>query len=324
MTTPRVTIGPMDDSSELDRVRSLWDKTSEERQQNPIQGWLDSPIVLEGYVQPRVSGAPQVNWLVGLVERHRIPKDGRWLSLGSGAADIEIFASQQGLFRSLTALDASPGSLDVARKSAESRGVANIEFGLADLNRLDLPREAFDVVLMNMSLHHVKELRETLSQVDRTLRPEGRLLINEFIGPRQFQFTDLQLEIVEQLLRALPSFWRQDIATGGEKSRYVRMPVEHWNVADPSEAIRSDRIVSEVERRFRVLERMDYGGTVLNLLLEHIIHNFDPADPKDVAAIRLLAEFESILIGKGVLPSDFTMMVLAKKKVRLGGLFGEG
>src|SRR4030095_1532829 len=197
--------------------------------------------------------------------------DGRWLSLGCGAADIEIFASQQGLFRSLRALDASPASVEVARRSAESKGVSNIEFDLADLNRLDLPLAAFDVVLMNMSLHHVKELRETLAQVDRTLRPHGRLLLNEFIGPRQFQFTDLQLDIVEQLLGGLPAFWRQDIANGGEKTRYQRMPVEHWNVADPSEAIRSDQIVREVERRFRVYDRIDYGGPGLHLVLAALL-----------------------------------------------------
>jgi ubiquinone/menaquinone biosynthesis C-methylase UbiE len=306
--------------TELERIRNLWDKTAGDRLLNPIQGWLDSPIVLESYVQPRVSGSPQVNWLVGLVERQRIPKAGRWLSLGCGAANIEIFASKQGIFGSLVALDASPASLETARQSAASQGVSNIEFGLADLNRLDLPRSAYDVVLMNMSLHHVKELRETLSQVRGTLRPDGRVLINEFIGPRQFQFTDLQLEIVERLLKALPPFWRQDIAVGGEKTRYNRMPVEHWNVADPSEAIRSDQIVSEIERQFYVVERIDYGGTVLNLLLEHIIHNFDAANPKDVTAIRLLAEFESILIGKGILPSDFTMMVLRSKRFLLRSL----
>lgn len=306
--------------SDLERVRELWDKTADERTRNPIQGWLDSSIVWENYVHPRVTGFPRINWLVGLADRHRIPKNSRWLSLGCGAANTEIFASTQGLFGSMVALDASPVSLDTARQAAESQGVSNIEFGPADLNRLDLPPAAYDVVLMNMSLHHVRELRQTLSQVRRTLRPQGRFLINEFIGPRQFQFPDLQLTIVDQLLAALPSFWRRDCATGGEKTHYVRMPVEHWNVADPSEAIRSDQIVSEIERQFKAIERIDYGGTILHLLLEHIVHNFDPGEPKDVAAIRLLAEFESILMERGVIASDFTMMVLAKKTSFLGGL----
>jgi ubiquinone/menaquinone biosynthesis C-methylase UbiE len=307
-------------SSELSRVQELWDKTAEERIHSPIQGWLDSPLVLESYVQPQVSGSPEINWLVGLAKRHEIPKQGRWLSLGCGSAGLEIFASKQGLFHSLVALDASPASLEVARRDAESQGVANIEFGSADLNRLDLPSSAYDVVLMNMSLHHVKNLRETLSQVRRTLRAPGRFLINEFIGPRQFQFTELQLSIVEQLLATLPTLWRRDIATGGDKTRYARMPVEHWNVADPSEAIRSDRIVPEIERQFHVIERIDYGGTLLNLLLEHIIHNFNPEDPKDVGVIRLLATFESILIRNHVLPSDFTVMVLERRSRALSGL----
>ena len=33
----------------------------------------------------------------------------------------------------------------------------------------------------------------------------------------------------------LPEFWRRDSATGGLKDEYIRMSVEHWNVADASE-----------------------------------------------------------------------------------------
>lgn len=44
------------------------------------------------------------------------------------------------------------------------------------------------------------------------------------------------------------------------------------------------------------------GGRILS------VHNFDYNDPKDVAAIRLVASFESILMRLGVLPSDFTLI----------------
>lgn len=303
---------------ELDRVTALWDKTAQDRVINPLQGWLDSPIVLENYVQPRVSGSPHVNWLVGLVDRLRIPKTGRWLSLGCGAAGLEVFSAKTGLFSSLVALDSSPASLEQARHAATAEGVDNVEFGQADLNRLELPTAQFDVVLMNMSLHHIKEIRNLLSQVRRALLPDGFLLVNEFIGPRQFQFTDLQLSLVRKLLAALPLFWRRDSATGEIKAEYRRMPVEHWNLADPSEAIRSDLIVSEVGRQFQIVERLDYGGTILNLLLEHIVHNFDPADEKDVAAIRLLGTIEEMLLQHGVIPSDFTVIAAKKAGKVLG------
>ena len=124
----------METNSEVERVAELWDKTAQERAVSPIQGWLDSPLVLEGYVQPKVSGSPQVNWLIALAERLSIPRTGHWLSLGCGSAGLEIFAAGEGLFRSLTAYDVSPASLDQARQAAASRGLENLEFRLADIS----------------------------------------------------------------------------------------------------------------------------------------------------------------------------------------------
>src|SRR5262249_29728660 len=151
---------------------------------------------LEKYVQPKITGTPHLNWLVGTAARAGIPKGGRWLSLGCGAADQEIHAASQGLFASMLALDASPVSLERGRKTASDRGISSIEFREVDFNRLNLPAEAFDVVLMGMSLHHVLELGYVLSQVRRSMKRSGFFVINEFVGPRQFQFTELQLELV--------------------------------------------------------------------------------------------------------------------------------
>lgn len=306
----------MSDANEtdLERASDLWDATARERVTNPVQGWLDSPIVLEAYVQPRVSGSPKVNWLFGLVERLGIPRTARWVSLGCGSAGLEIVAAKSGLFGSLRAYDGSPVSLNLARGAAAKEGVTNIEFDSADLNRLRLKAHSCDVVLMNMSLHHVKEIRFLLEQIDSALTAGGYLLVNEFIGPRQFQFTDLQLSLVRELLAAIPDNWKRDSATGAVKTEYIRMPVEHWNVADPSEAIRSDRIIEEIQRRFDVIERKDYGGTILNLLLEHVIHNFDSCNEKDVSVIRLLGTIEDLLIRNAVIPSDFTVVSARKKR----------
>jgi len=296
----------------LRRVGDRWDRTAETRALDPLQGWLDSPIVLETHFQPTISGFSKTNWLVGLAERLRIPRNGRWLSLGCGTAGPEINAAKAHLFSTLVALDGSPKSVEEGRRQAAAAGVENIEFGTANLERLNLPRSVFDVVLMNMSLHHVKRLGRVLSRVNRALRPAGLFLINEFIGPRQFQFTDLQLRLVREFLGDLPQSLRTQ--RGGEvKTEYVRLPAEHWNRADPSEAIRSDRIVPEVSKRFRILERIDYGGTILNLLLENIVHNFDPSDEKDVAIVRLIARFEDVLMRAGIIPSDFTVMVARKR-----------
>jgi ubiquinone/menaquinone biosynthesis C-methylase UbiE len=298
-------------------ARDFWGKTAKARAEGilpaRIMGWLESPLVLEGYVQERQTGDPRKNWLAGTVERLGIPRGGRWLSLGCGPAGTEIWASRIGLFKEMEALDVSPGSIEQARKAAEERGVSNIRFGQADLNALDLPGCRFDVAVMSMSLHHVKNLEGTLHQVRRTLVPGGWLLANEYIGPRQFQFPDRQTEIAQRLLSALPERLRMDATTGAIKTMYVRHPVEYWNRVEPTESIRSDEILREVERRFEIVVRADYGGTFLHLVLEHIIHNFDPGREDDVAILRMLFAAEDSILRSGVFSSDFT--VLAARKV---------
>jgi ubiquinone/menaquinone biosynthesis C-methylase UbiE len=302
-----------DEGQDLARVAELWGRTAAARVETPLRGWLDSPIVLSEYVQPKQTGSATKNWLVGLVERLGIPRTGRWLSLGCGSAGTEIFASEAGLFSSLHALDASEQALVEARRAAAARGVENLSFARTDLNHVSLPSSTFDVAMMCMSLHHVKNLGGTLSAVRRALKPGGFLFLNEFVGPRQFQFTDLQLGIVRELLALLPERLRIDCTTGLPKTEYVRMPVEHWNVADPSEAIRSDEIVEQVGRLFETILRADYGGTILGLLLEHIVHNFRAEDEGDVSTIRLLARTEDLLIRHGVLASDYTLIAARKR-----------
>ena len=296
------------DRAALSRVVGRWDEVASRRNAAPLEGWMDHPLIFRELFQGRVSGEPQVNWLEGLMARAGVPKGGRWASLGCGAAGQEIEAGRLGLYQSLTAYDASPASLALARTAAEGAGLVNVSFETIDLDRFTLPAGAFDVVLVNMSLHHVRELRAALEAIRAALAPDGCLVLNEFVGARQFQFPDVQLEIVRALLAVLPERLRADSATGRMKREYLRMPLAHWEIADPSEAIRSDLILPEVDRLFTVEARADYGGSVLHLLLEHIVHNFDPDDEKDAALLRVLAAAEALLIDAGVLPNDFTAL----------------
>ncbi len=298
---------------QLRRVAECWDRAAETRRESPLRGWLDSYVLAGERLNAPVSGSPSVNWLVGLVERLQIPPSSRWLSVGCGAAGQEVGAAQQGLFAHLDAIDISRSALEEGRRLAAAAEVENISFIEADFGQHELCPESYDVVFMNMSLHHVKELDVFLARIAACLRPAGFFLINEYVGPRQFQFGERQLSIVNDILEVLPEKLRQDVTTGEIKRSYERKSVEYWNVADPSEAIRSDLIVPTLDRHFDVVERIDYGGTVLHLLLEHIIHNFDNGNDAHVAILRLLARFEDVLISRGVLRSDFTVMALARK-----------
>jgi ubiquinone/menaquinone biosynthesis C-methylase UbiE len=293
---------------DLRKVNAIWGRAAEDRAHGARRGWLDSPIVLEEIVQPRQTGSRSKNWAVGLAESLGLPKGGRWVSLGCGGGATELVLSRAGLFSEMVAYDASAAALDAARAAASSEGVTNIRFESGDLNALELPRRAFDVALMCMSLHHVRNLEGVLRAIARSLAPDGWFLVNEFVGARQFQFPARQIDIVNAFLGAMPERLRMDVTTGALKNAYKPLPVEHWNLYDPSEAVRSDEILEQVARRFEIVKRIDYGGTVLGLALEHIVHNFDEANPADVELVRLLGGIEDLLIRQGVLGSDFTIL----------------
>ncbi len=304
--------------ADLDTVARMWGERAEARAKNPVQGWLDPALVLEEIVQRRQTGSSTTNWLAGLVERLGIPKDARWLSLGCGAAGTEIWIAKLGLAGSIDARDASPAALETARRNAAQEGVTNVTFETADLNDARLPKGAFDVVLMNMSLHHVKQLDRLLGRAAASLKPRGYFLANEFVGPRQFQFGETRLAVVRDLLDAMPERLRDD-GTGTPKASYRSFPVAHWNIHDPSEAVRSDGILDAVAQHFEIVYRADYGGSILALLLEDIAHNFRKDRPGDVDVLRLIGRFEEILVGRlRVFPNDYT--VLAGRRPRGGHL----
>jgi ubiquinone/menaquinone biosynthesis C-methylase UbiE len=74
-------------------------------------------------------------------------------------------------------VDISEGMLDVARRSAEAKGIKNVQFAKGDAENLDYPDAKFDVVISNMSLQFFPDKLRALAEMHRVLKPGGRLAI---------------------------------------------------------------------------------------------------------------------------------------------------
>jgi ubiquinone/menaquinone biosynthesis C-methylase UbiE len=276
-------------------------------------GWLESPFIQEEYILPAISGPDsQGNWVSDIVRELDISRDGYWLSLGCGCGGQEIFCAEQGLCRQLDGYDISSESVAVAQNNARQKGLSDLHFYTGDFNTLQLPRSHYDVVVMSMSLHHVTLLNKLLPRIHRALKSDGWFLVNEYVGPSQFQFSDKQIQIINELLSLLPDRLRYDYVHDQIKHTYVRLPREHWFQADPSEAICSDQIEPALHRYFSVVLQRNYGGTLLNPLLEHTMGNFDPADG-DATILRLLTYLERCLIRERVLRNNFAVFAVQRK-----------
>jgi len=176
-----------------------------------------------------------------------------------------------------------------------------------------LPEATFDIVLGVSAVHHVERLEALFAAVEAALVPGGLLFLNEYVGPKRFQWTRRQLEAAEHLLGLLPESYRRE-APGAEPRRHPFAPsAEAVLAADPSESVRSDEILPLVAERFDILERRDLGGTLLHLVLEGIARRFDPASAADVRWLNLLFEAEDALLAAGEITSDFAVVVARRR-----------
>jgi len=80
----------------------------------------------------------------------------------------------------LTAIEISPKMLEIARQRLAAHGRA-ADLHLGDAQRLDFPDASFDTVVCTLSLCSVADVRRTVAEVKRVLRPGGRFLLLEHV-----------------------------------------------------------------------------------------------------------------------------------------------
>ena len=293
---------------ESSRVSELWADLAAHTSDCPaLPGtWTSHPVVRAAMNQ-RLSGRPDLEWLTWVKDSFFREPVTSALSLGCGGGYLEREAIRVAICRRILGIDVSAGAIRLAEERAAACGMTDITYRVADVNRVELPRGAYDLVLAKQSLHHLESLEHALDQVRLSLRQGGWFVINEYVGPARFQWPVDLLEIMDQLLAALPV--RLRTVGSAVREQVERVPAEEIAAHDPSEAVRSDEIIRLVEERFEVLERRELGGTLLNPLLQGIVANFRIEDEDEVAMLRLLIAVETILLRRRVIPSDYVVLV---------------
>ena len=216
-----------------------------------------------------------------------------------------IFGESADILR-IDAVDLSPQAIERAKAQAPPK----VTYGVRDLNCDTLEENAYDVVVAHMILHHVENLEYALAQIECAMKRDATLIVNEYAGPRRFQFSDDVLSRINTLMACLPARLRN----GALKRE--RPPLQLMIDLDPSEAVRSDEILPMIAERFEIMERRDMGGTLLQHLLYEIVQNFRFNAPKERAMIELMCAYEAMLIDRGAIPCDFVICAARKRGSR--------
>jgi ubiquinone/menaquinone biosynthesis C-methylase UbiE len=116
------------------------------------------------------------------VELAQIQRGDRVLDVGCGTGDLTLIAKgRAGVDGQVAGIDPAPEMIAVARQKAAKRGVA-IDYREGAIEALPFPDNSVDVVLSSLMMHHLPDALKTqgLTEIQRVLRPGGRLLIVDF------------------------------------------------------------------------------------------------------------------------------------------------
>jgi SAM-dependent methyltransferase len=139
------------------------------------------------YPQPELSRVPDAtvesfagvasHWSLGRIEPGSVVLD-----LGCGAGtDLLIAAQMTGPEGRVIGVDMTPSMLGRAAASAKEMGLRNVELHESLIESLPLENESVDVVISNGVIDLVPDKDAVFDEIDRVLRPGGRLQVADVI-----------------------------------------------------------------------------------------------------------------------------------------------
>jgi arsenite methyltransferase len=139
------------------------------------------------YPEPELSRVPEAtvesfagvanHWPLGRIEPGSVVLD-----LGCGAGtDLLIAAQMTGADGRVIGVDMTASMLAQARASAQEMGLANVELHDALIEALPLEDASVDVVISNGVIDLVPDKDAVFDEIDRVLRPGGRLQIADVV-----------------------------------------------------------------------------------------------------------------------------------------------
>jgi SAM-dependent methyltransferase len=131
--------------------------------------------------------APAYDRQIGWVERHLFGPNQRGWACGQAEGRVLEVAIGTGLNLpsyppgvDLTGIELSPQMLQIARRRADEVGVA-ADLREGDAHDLPFPDDAFDSVVCTYSLCNIPDPRRAIAEMDRVLRPGGRLILVDHV-----------------------------------------------------------------------------------------------------------------------------------------------
>lgn len=236
----------------------------------------------------------------------------KMISIGSGVCSHEIELAKLNPNWHITCLDFSEKLLQSAAETAKREGLTNMDFLAEDIYKYRLPDDYYDIVLFNSSLHHFKNLNDFVGNICKSMAVNGKLIINEFVGPNRLQYDKKQLREINHCLHLIDKPYRKIFKANIYKNRYYGSGLLRMIISDPSECVDSAGILPAIKINFKTIEERGYGGNLLMPVLKDISHHFIDLDERKKSCIERVFSYEDNYLKQN--SSDFVFGIYEKTR----------
>jgi demethylmenaquinone methyltransferase / 2-methoxy-6-polyprenyl-1,4-benzoquinol methylase len=114
------------------------------------------------------------------------------LDVATGTADVAIMAQKILAPKLITGIDISQGMLNGGIEKIKKLGLENkITLQLGDSETINFADNTFDVVTVAFGVRNFENLHKGLNEINRVLKPNGKLMVLEFTNPKNNGFRKL-------------------------------------------------------------------------------------------------------------------------------------
>jgi len=239
-------------------------------------------------------------------------KNLKLLSIGSGVCSHELKLAEYNNFEEIVCVDLAQNRLNEAQKAAQKKGLNNIHFVCADFFKHDFQNEYYDIVFFHQSLHHFNNVEQVLTtKISNCLKPNGKIVINEFVGATRMQLPKSQIKAINDALKIVPKKFKSRFKTGQLKNNFYGSGIIRMILADPSECIDSASIIPSLHKHFNPIVEKGFGGNILMNVLKDLSHHFVDTNDEKEKILNALFEFEDHYLKSN--NSDFMFGIYQKK-----------
>lgn len=202
----------------------------------------------DAFINESYTGDPALPWMEDLLARGPFEtaaelggtmgqRERAWLERGSARLDVYDISAK--------VLSRTRAQLGIPLLESRGEG-APVRFFRADLNFVELPRAAYDVIWTSACVHHLTNLEYLFDQVEQALRPGGLFAIHDYTGESRHLYDAERVRRADEVFQRIPREYRYAehiaLAAPGELS--------------PFEGIRAGETLGLLRQRFETVHLM--------------------------------------------------------------------